>query len=94
MSTPKVATHAPEPWESIVTETGYDIEDGNGSIIAELRDRSDASASAYLMAAAPELLEALIFTRSMIGGLETLHIGSSWWTLVNTVIAKAQGMRS
>jgi PAS domain-containing protein len=66
------ATHTPGPWEISKNEAGeLDIcEAGAGNMIADLAKCKNAEANARLIAAAPDLLEAL---RGSVEWLRTLR---------------------
>jgi hypothetical protein len=67
------ATHTPGPWEISKNEAGeLDIcEAGAGNMLADLAKCKNAEANARLIAAAPDLLEAL---RGLIDQLEAAGI--------------------
>ena len=55
-------------------------------------DLAECEANARLIAAAPDLLMALEVTRQIMESDDKVHIGSSWWAMVNDAIAKARGV--
>jgi len=97
--------HTPGPWEASATKritqaryVGKRIENGKTSMICDLTDssfQSHAEANAALIAAAPDLLEALKLAQATIARLVTYHgpFNSTQGTqdVVATAIAKAEG---
>lgn len=81
-----VNKHSKGPWVCVKEKSGmYGIEQPGGYYIAETIDGmedSEHEANAHLIAAAPELLEALRAAEDSVGDIKTLEI-------VRAAIAKA-----
>ena len=78
--------HTEGPWRGIHTSQGHDIIGSNGQPIAELIGINQEN-NAVLIAAAPELLEALETVRHYLEGLNTLGVGYQLAT-INSALAR------
>jgi hypothetical protein len=92
------ATHTPGPWhinEELSKRATYLVfsGDGNGYLVANVgnyhTDDKECEANARLIAAAPDLLEALRFIADDIA--EGVKAKGSWERLARAAIAKATG---
>lgn len=86
--------HTPGPWNSVkATRTTYEITARSGaSLVARVVDLEDTLANARLLAAAPDMLEALRAARSLIkstGVTEESRIGGKILKEINQAISKA-----
>ncbi len=81
-----MSTHTPGPW----TEVGRYIETDECTIceMFSARTREERDANQRLIAAAPELLEALKLAQSIIGHPEDAHS-----KLISAAIAKAEEVK-
>ena len=83
-------THTPGPWYLHDGLMGYEIHNKN-LIVAHITTEPNAvseDANARLIAAAPELLEAL---EALIGADGPDYIRSKYWDMARAAIAKARG---
>ena len=91
MSATEKATHTPGPWES-KQESAYVPAQvwADGRQLAEVygEDRATRAANARLIAAAPELLEAL---EALLIGHEEGATPSEWFEQARAAIRKAKG---
>jgi hypothetical protein len=85
------AKHTLGPWmigeDQSVDETWSIVTTSGGSIIANVNDRHDRRANAHLIAAAPDLLAALIEAADPIGG----YMHGPALERARAAIAKARG---
>ena len=99
--------HTPGPWT--LGKGKYRVRTEDGTLVAECyttgnymrypRDKVEQNANAHLIAAAPDLLEALIEARETIQKIDdaTLDCGGSWQfddEKIDVAIAKAKGESS
>jgi hypothetical protein len=85
--------HTPGPWFAVVTDTTcggepaiWEIADRNGGVVAE--DISYNPANAHLIAAAPEMLDALEWA---VETADSEQYEASWYASARAAIAKAKG---
>jgi len=79
--------HTPGPWEVFESHTGpYVIDSAEQAAVCKLEWCLEAKANARLIAAAPELLDALRLVLAHAGALTGAD-----WTAIRAAIAKAEG---
>ncbi len=94
----KTTQHTPGPWV-VIGEQVYAPDDCDHHPVADCttnhscRDEWDVEANARLIAAAPDLLEALQHIQRCIplGGFAQIHHKSDTWAQIDAAIAKATG---
>ena len=83
--------HTPGPWTMAQSPRRTDVVSADDVIAEVMSSREDADAR--LIAAAPQLLEALELAREQIGEMATRHVGPSCTALneIDAAIAAATG---
>lgn len=94
--------HTPGPWERIVYKTGergFKIISGKKPWITQVAeaseiymDRGERHANAKLIAAAPELLEALIEANRFVKALKTHLPDGDWKDAINAGVEKMEAI--
>ena len=89
--------HTPGPWVASSEESPLDFQmearvmSGEAQICYFIESNKEAIANASLIAAAPELLEALMAMVEMMDSGDESGAGSEWHTKARAAIAKATG---
>lgn len=90
-----MSKHTPGPWVHIPASYPnheHQINNDNGSLVASVPDsRLNAAANAQLIAAAPELLDALRHAVQMLGNQYSAESREKGWKAIEKAIAKAEG---
>lgn len=107
MTEARTSKATPGPWEvsthlgitnplyvGVIANLGLNDADNMVAVVTSLDHVvtiGECEANANLIAAAPDLLMALEVTRQIMESDSKVHIGSSWWAMVNNAILKARG---
>ena len=85
------ATHTPGPWVLDAWASGWSLETNGKSVTSEPFDCSDEDAR--IMAAAPELLDALRGLMNCHTGAawQTTDVQRRWWLAADAAVKKATG---
>lgn len=88
-----MSKHTPGPWIVSAHEMGTFVRCAGGYIISgPVNQRPGHEANAHLIAAAPDLLEALLALNELQHGKHPLEINvMAAWALLDAAIAKATG---